>query len=202
MLHLKVADAGRVIEHAVRLERLVHSHALERPMIVELPRQLDASASVIRVVIVLRDKIRVADRLARRGHEAARRPARRRDAIDHANARLDGLLHEQRVAGRNLARAARVERHLVSAGNVVDIAALAVVKDDETNRKLVLDHRDVDKAFARKAFIAMFRQGGGAGEAHVEVGEIGLVGDVSNRAAHGAGAEQRALRTGQHLDAL
>ena len=39
-------------------------------------------------------------------------------------------------------------------------------------------------------------------EAGVEFPSIRLVGDVTHRAAHRAGPEQGALRTGQHFDAL
>ena len=95
-----------------------------------------------------------------------------------------------------------VEWHLIGASNIVDIAALLVVIDDQTCCQLALDQRDVDEGVARSARRAALGHRIATIKAGLILGQVWLVGDVTHSAAHGARAKQGALRTGQHFDAL
>src|SRR5438876_4059022 len=88
------------------------------------------------------------------------------------------------------------ELHRVDA---VDPAAILAVPDRESRAEFALDHRAADGHTGFVARIAAL--GGGELSAAVDTGlaETGLRRDVTHRAALGAGAEQRALRTAQHL---
>ena len=78
----------------------------------------------------------------------------------------------------------RIERHLVRTGHVVDIAALVVVVEHDAHREAVLDDRDVDEPVTRDAVLAALGERIAAVKAGMEFGEVGLVGDVADSAAH------------------
>ncbi len=91
------------------------------------------------------------------------------------------------------------ERHGVDA---VDPAAVLAVPDGESRAELVLDKR---AAHSNARFVTRIPAlGGGELGAAVNagLGEAGLRRDVTHRAALGAGAEQRALRSAQHFHPL
>ena len=95
-----------------------------------------------------------------------------------------------------------VKRHLIGAGNIVDISALVVVVEHRTDCKLVLDDRNIHEHIASDAVVTALGHRIAAVEAGLELFQIGLVGDVADRAAHRTCAKQRTLRSGQHFDAL
>ena len=198
LLDLQIAHVRLIVEHAVGLQALVHVHEVHRPVVVELVGQPDAAAGVVGVVIVLLDEgVVVDDRPRRRVVGAAR-------AVRDALAGLDRANDQKRVAFRQLAGFAdvAVEGHLEGAGDVADVAALIVREDREAGRELVLDDRDVHEGAGRRARIRAATAGVAGVEARMEVFQVRLVGDVADGAAHGAGAEEGALRSGQHFDPL
>ena len=126
LLDLQIADTRCIVEHTVGLELLIHRHRFERPVIVYLVGYRAASTVVVGVVVVVFDERIVADRPAQRHLEAATGAGGGRNAVEHTDARLDRLLNQQRVSGRQAARTARIPRHPVRSGDIVDIAALMI----------------------------------------------------------------------------
>ena len=133
----------------------------------------------------------------------------------HRIARLDGEtrraavgIERRRVAdGRAPAAREREASHpgrgRVGAVAALEVARLVVVEPGETQRHLIPDQRDVDHCVAgvvRPAGALRVREarvhGGG------ELRQLRLLGDQAHRAAHGARAVQRPLRTAQHLDVI
>ncbi len=89
-----------------------------------------------------------------------------------------------------------------SSRNIVDIAAAGLVVDHAAHRERVGDQRQVDRGVDIAAGIAV--RGGGVAGIEIRFGhiELRLVGDVADHTRLSAGAEQGALRTLEHLDAL
>ena len=202
LLDLEIAYRWSVIEHAVGLQFLIQRHGFDRPVVAQLPGNGGAAAVVIGVVVIVLDEGVVVDRLADRNLEAAGCAGGRGHAIYHADAAFDRLGNQQRVAGGQTARAARIPRHAVGACHVIDIAALVIAVERQADAQLIGHDRDVDEAIDTKAGRAAFGSGGTAGKAGMKAAQIGLVGDVTDCPAHCVGAEQCALRAGQHFDAI
>ncbi len=106
--------------------------------------------------------------------------------------------HEQRVAEvgvlLGLLPADRVD--------VVNPAAIAPVGDREARTQHPLDQRAADGRAGLVARRPALRVGDFLAAVDRAGGEARLGGDVAHRATLGAGAEQRALRAAQHLDAI
>ena len=77
-----------------------------------------------------------------------------------------------------------------------------IAVERQAQAQLVGYDRQVEEAINAKAGSAAFGGGGIRRKAGVDFVEFGLVGDVADRPAHRIGAEQRALRPGQHFDAV
>src|SRR5262249_33687097 len=86
--------------------------------------------------------------------------------------------------------------------NVVDIAAAALVVDHGAEGKLVGNHRQIDGRVDLGTRIPTSRGLVGGVDGPLRHVDLGLVGDVAKYTGLGAGAEQRSLRTLEHLDAL
>ena len=86
---------------------------------------------------------------------------------------------------------------------VVDEAGDVVLVADHAQRQLVGDERDVDGCFDVIARVVRVR---GGEAAHADVGlellQVGRLGNDAHDAGQRTGAEQRALRAAQHLDAV
>ena len=195
---LQIADARFIVEHTIGFQPLAQVHKVDRPVIAKLEGRPDTATDVRGIVVIVLNEAVIVDRLA------SRRPIRAAGAVDDAGARFQRAFNEQRVAFGQSAWLTNmsVERYLVSAGDVIDIAALLIVIDHHAHRELVFDDRDVDIGLTRDAILAALGQRVGAGEPGVEFLQIGLVRDVAHRAAHRACAEQGALRPGENFDAL
>ena len=199
----QVAHIGLEVEDPVGIEFLTKMHQVDGPIVSHVPGQRQTPTTIGRVVVVLLDELVVVDDLARR------RPIQAACAVGNDCSRrrltrLDRAHDEQRIPGRQLARHAdiAIERHLESARDIVDIAALPVGVDHRAYRQLVLDDRDVDEGIAGDAFLALLGESVARVEPGMDFGRVRLVGDIAHRAAHRTGTEQGALRTGQNFDAL
>jgi hypothetical protein len=95
-----------------------------------------------------------------------------------------------------------IEGHLVFAVDIVDVAALMVKIAGDAQGQLVLDDRDVDIAIDLAAHRRAVGRRDRAVDPPAPPGQVGLAGDVADRAAHRTGTEQRALGPGQNLDAV
>ena len=88
------------------------------------------------------------------------------------------------------------------AGDVVDVAAAAVVVDHPAQGEGVRDQRYVQHHGQIRIGVAAGGHPVGAGHGALGDVHLRLVGDVADDARLGAGAEQGALRAFQHLDTL
>ncbi len=84
----------------------------------------------------------------------------------------------------------------------IDVAAIMAPPATHPETELVVDDGAADRHAAFVAGRAVFGRGDFTLGVHAVIGEAWLRGDVANRTAFGAGAEQRALRTTQHLHAF
>ena len=90
---------------------------------------------------------------------------------------------------------------LKCAEDVVDVAALVIVIDHAAHGEFVGD-RNVHRGVEAAVRSAVAGEAGHAFRVECEGGGIGLVRDVADGAGFRAAAEQRALRTFEHFDAL
>ena len=119
----------------------------------------------------------------------------RRDADDL------GRLETEREAAAVAFAAVNVAVDDAARAQRIDIAAVARVIADRARRELAAE-RHVDRALDAAAHAAAVDEVDVAFDQPLDLVELRLVGDVADRAADRARAEQRALRAAQRLDAV
>ena len=172
IVDLEIADARIEAEIAPGDLALRGDLRRDRPVLDRLPQQLEAATIFIDRVIVVLRDGGVAQRV--RGGRVV----------------IAQIIDRRRPV---------VELPLVV--DVIDIAAVAPVIAHGADRHRV-PHRHVDIGLALPAEIAGAIFIGFEIIAELVLAELGLVGDQANRARQRAGAVERALRSGQRLDAL
>ncbi len=91
---------------------------------------------------------------------------------------------------------------LHAGAEVVEIALLVAVEADRADRQRVADDRDVDHRVVALAEAVRVGQAEIDQRRHVEIVEVGALGQDAHRARQRSRSEQRALRSAQELDAL
>ena len=112
--------------------------------------------------------------------------------------RLGRTEQQRRLAAAQL----RVVHVLVGPHCLVDEAVVVLIEPADAERELVVHDRHVDTGLVQLVEAALRAIGQVGREAAAELGERRLLRDVAHRAAHRRGAEQRALRSLDHFDAL
>jgi len=170
---------------AVQLARL----GVVDDVVVDLLRQLQRVQVVVRVRRILHERISVRDR-----HDADRRACQLVEVVVVPAQRRLGVVGD--VPGQDRAHRGLVLRIQVLVGGVLDPAVALVVDAGHAQREAV-DDRRVDHAGEDPGVVFA--------DAHLGVG-LELVGRLlgvdRHRAGRAVAAEQRALRTLQHFDAL
>ena len=170
-----VRGVGRLVEHPLRIHVLVHLREQHIPVVIDLEQSLRADPLV-------------RDGIAGPAHDAV--------VVDGRGVRRHAA-RVVRIANADVGRLARKgSRH------IVDVAAAPVVKYHGAHRQGVGDQRDVQHR--RQVGVRVAVSGDSVAGIDVAFGhiELRLVRDIADRAGLGAGAEQRALRTFQNLDAF
>ena len=193
--HLQRRERGTVgrqrllVEHPRRIHRLVRLRDEHVPVVVDLRQQLHARADVgHRVDRTRRDRVVVQDLATRRNAVAGV------DLVVGADA-IDGRVI--RVVDTDVGVLARERRR-----NVVDVAATVIVVDDRAQRHRVGDEGQVEDRLHVGVRVTVGRDAVAGLERALRLVELGLVRDVPDHAGLGTGAEQRALRPLEHLDAV
>ena len=163
-----------LVEHTLAFDLLVGDGQQGIPVIGDLPLEAGADAAVFGFVDVVAGNVGIVD------HEGVGRNDTARAA---RKAQVGALPREGAV-------------------DVVDVTATVVHVTHDTHGQLVVDERDVDHALDVVAVVAVRRIRVTDLDVAGQLIESWLVGDVTQHARLGAGAEQRALRPGQHFDAL
>ena len=155
------------------LAGVLHQHV---PVVVDAVEQAETAALIAGLVPVVLHQ-RVVARAHHRIRRSQGRPIAHAVAIHHFRARREG------------------------GGHVVDPAALGVAVDDQAQRQGVAQG-EIEKGIAGNALATAVGDAVVRVEACSEAGRIGLARNQAHVAGLRTGAEQRALRAGEHLDAF